>query len=231
LSTSLNAIALMSDTPWYTVGSSSIHNQGIFAARDIPKGTRIIEYVGERITKAESNRRGIEWMEKANRSGDGAVYLVILNKRYDMDGNVPWNTARLINHSCDPNCEAEIVRGRIWIVATKFIPAGTEITFNYGFDLECWEDHPCRCGSERCIGYIVAEEYWPKLRRILRERERTIEKAKAEDAARARNSRKGGSGRTTKSAGKRKAAKSPQGSGRGAGSQTGKSRRGVRKAG
>lgn len=163
------------EVPAYIVKNSVIHGRGLYAARDIRKGERILEYVGEKVTKAESERRGNELMEKAKKTGGGAVYMFILNKTHDIDGNVDWNDARLMNHSCEPNCEAEIVRGRIWYVAIKNIGEGTELSLNYGFALENWEDHPCRCGTQACIGYIVAEEYWPKLRKTL-QKKATLEK-------------------------------------------------------
>jgi uncharacterized protein len=155
------------ETPAYFVKDSHIHGRGLYAAREIKVGERILEYVGERVTKVESERRGNELMEQSKKTGGGAVYMFILNKRYDIDGNVDYNDARLMNHSCMPNCEAEIVRGRIWYVATRPIAEGEELSLNYGFALENWEDHPCRCGTPKCVGYIVAEEYWPKLRRAI----------------------------------------------------------------
>ncbi len=160
-----------SDTPWWIVRHSSIHQRGVFARRDIPKETRIIQYVGEKITKAESERRGNELAAKAAKTGGAAVYIFTLNKKHDLDGSKSFNTARLINHSCEPNCEAFISRGQIWIYAKRDIQANEELSFNYGFGLDTWEDHPCRCGSPRCIGYILDEQYWPKLRRILKARE------------------------------------------------------------
>jgi SET domain-containing protein len=72
----------------------------------------------------------------------------------------------LINHSCAPNCRAEVVRGRIWIVARTDIPAGAELTFDYGFSLAEGRLHPCRCGAARCAGFIVnAAQRW-RLRRL-----------------------------------------------------------------
>lgn len=156
---------------WWIVRRSSIHQRGVFARVDIPKGTPVIEYIGEKITKAESERRGNALAARAAKTGGAAVYIFTLNQRYDLDGGKPNNTARLINHSCDPNCEAFISRGRIWIYSKREIPAGTELSFNYGFELDTWEDHPCRCGTARCVGYIVDEKYWPKLRRIVVARE------------------------------------------------------------
>jgi SET domain-containing protein len=130
--------------------SSPIHGTGGFARRTIRGGTHIIEYVGERISKAEAMRRC-----EANNA-----YIFTLNDEHDLDGNVEWNPARFLNHSCAPNCEAEKDEDRIWIIATRDIQAGEEITFNYGYDLEEYKDFPCRCGSPQCVGYMVAEEFF-----------------------------------------------------------------------
>ncbi len=152
--------------PLLVVKRSSIHNRGVFARRQIPKGTRVIEYVGEKITKAESERRADRQLGRAKQdAAAGAVYIFELNKRYDIDGNVAYNLARLINHSCDPNCETGIVRGHIWISAIRDIAKGEELSYNYGYDMDNYEDHPCRCGSRNCQGYIVAEEERGKLKR------------------------------------------------------------------
>jgi len=149
------------------VRESKIHNKGVFAARDIPKGTRIIEYVGEIITKAEAEKRVTETTENANEE-NGAVYIFELNRKHDIDGNVDYNTARFINHSCDPNCETKNISKHIWIIAIKDIKKGEELSYNYGYDIECYDEHPCKCGSENCVGYIVAEEHFPKLRKKLK---------------------------------------------------------------
>jgi SET domain-containing protein len=154
-------------SPWARRGRSSIHGRGMYATTFIPKGTRIIEYVGERITKVESDRRDDERIARQKRGEDGCVYIFELNKRHDLDGDVSWNTARLINHSCGPNCEPQGIRGRIWIVAIRDIPAGEELTYDYGFDFQNWEDHPCRCGLPDCFGYIVKRNQRWRVRRIL----------------------------------------------------------------
>jgi uncharacterized protein len=133
---------------------SPIHGQGGFATAAIPKGTRILEYRGERISKAEALRR----CEASNE------YIFALTVEQDLDGSVPWNPARLINHSCAPNCEAQMEDQRIWIVARRDIQPGEEITFNYGYDLVDYQDHPCLCGSPECVGYIVAEEFFELVR-------------------------------------------------------------------
>lgn len=154
-------------TKLYKRSASSIHNSGLFATQDIEKGARIIEYLGERITKAESERRAIAWAEKARKKGKGLVYIFELNKRYDIDGNIPSNPARQINHSCEANCEAEIVRGHIWILAAQDIKKGDELTYDYGYDLEHFLDHPCLCGKPSCVGYIVRKDQRWRVKRIL----------------------------------------------------------------
>jgi len=155
------------DSKWCEVRRSGVHGRGLFARRRIPAETYVIEYVGEKIDKDEANERGWARMDFARETGDAAVYIFTLDDRWDIDGNVPENAARLINHSCDPNCEAFIEDDQIWIAALRDIEKDEELCFNYGFDLENYEEHPCRCGAKRCVGYIAGEEYWPKLKRKL----------------------------------------------------------------
>jgi SET domain-containing protein len=140
---------------WAVVRGSKIHGRGMFAVKEIPQGTRIIEYTGERITKAEGWRRERARQERARHGGDGCIYIFELNTKVDIDGSVLWNTARYINHSCDPNCESQISRGRVWIVALRKIRPGEELSYDYYYDYEHYEEHPCRCGAEDCAGYIV----------------------------------------------------------------------------
>ena len=106
------------------VRGSEIHGRGVYATRDITASTRIIEYVGELVDKKESEKRGLELHAKAQESGGASVYIFTLSKRWDIDGDVPWNTARLINHSCNPNCEAWIEGRRIFIYALRDIVEG-----------------------------------------------------------------------------------------------------------
>ena len=147
---------------------SRIQGLGLYARSLIPQGARIIEYIGEKITKAEADRRGPKLVEYAKKhKQSGAVYIFVLNKRYDIDGHVEYNTAKYINHSCDPNCEVEIIRGHIWIIALRDIQKGEEIFYNYGYDIDTYVEHPCLCKSSCCPGYIIAEEHWPKLKKTL----------------------------------------------------------------
>ena len=97
----------------------------------------------------------------------GAVYIFTLNERYDINGKVSWNLAKYINHSCDPNCETDIIRGKIWINAIKDIKKGEELTYDYGYDMHYFEDHPCRCNSKNCVGFIVRSNLRWRLKKKL----------------------------------------------------------------
>jgi SET domain-containing protein len=134
--------------------NSAIHGTGGFALVNISAGARLIEYLGRKIDKAESLRQ----CELDN------PYIFTINDDYDLDGNVDWNPARLLNHSCSPNAEAEQEGERIWIIAMRDIAIGEEITFNYNYDLVDYKEHPCQCGSANCVGYIIAEEFFDTIR-------------------------------------------------------------------
>lgn len=153
------------------VRGSVIHGRGVYATQDIDSEVEVIEYVGEPINKETSEGRAWEQYAKAEESGDAAVYIFTLDDKWDIDGNVPWNIARLINHSCEPNCEAWTIGRKIFIHSLRGIKEGEELTFDYGFDVECYEDHPCLCGSNNCIGYIVSREQWPELRAKITDKE------------------------------------------------------------
>ena len=170
---SLASIFASSAANWVTHRRSAIHGRGVFARRAIPDGTRILEYTGERITKAEAGRREAQRLERQARGGDDSVYVFVLNRRHDLDGRDGGSVARFINHSGAPNCRPEVTRGRIWIVARRDIAVGDELTFDYGFSLAEWRRHPCCCGAARCAGFIVGNDQRWRLRRIPRvERQR-----------------------------------------------------------
>lgn len=107
---------------------------GLFAVRRIPKGTRIIEYTGARVPNEE--------VEKS----DGKYFFGV-NKQWSVDGRGRHNIARYINHSCRPNAEAIISRGRIWIWSRRVIKPGEEIAYDYGKEYfeGIIKDIGCKC--------------------------------------------------------------------------------------
>lgn len=164
------------ESDFVEVRGSIIHGRGVYAVKPIPEEEYFIEYVGNRIGKDESEKRAWDQFDKHEKTGVAAVYIFNLTKKWDLDGNVEWNPARLINHSCDPNSEAIQDGKRIHLQALRDIEIDEEITFDYGFDIECYEDHPCRCGSDKCIGYIVGRDHHKELAKRLAKKEK---KAKA----------------------------------------------------
>ena len=141
----------------YKIKKSDIDKKGrgLYAAHNIEEGTRIIDYVGKIITKKQTE-------ESQKFDNAKPIYLFNLNKKYDMDGDVSWNPARLINHSCSNNTDYNGTGLKLWVVAIKDIKRGEEITADYGFGYdEDYKQFPCKCRSKNCCGYIVrAESRW-----------------------------------------------------------------------
>ena len=142
----------------FELRESPIAGVGAFATRPIKKGTRIIEYTGERISNAEADRRYDEDKMKNHHT-----FLFTLNRRTVVDAAVGGNEARFINHSCAPNCEAVIVDGkRIYIEALVDIPVGAELVYDYQYertDEHTADDerfYACACGAPQCRGTILA---------------------------------------------------------------------------
>jgi SET domain-containing protein len=131
---------------------SGINNLGLFAKSDIKKGEKVIEYKGRKFTHKQ-----VEEDDRFDNSK--AIYLFTLNERYVLDGDTKTNTAKYINHSCDPNCEVDIIKGKIWIIAIKDIKKGDELSYDYGFGYDAdFRQFPCKCGSKNCCGYIVRDD-------------------------------------------------------------------------
>ena len=145
------------DRDFIIVRNSSVHGRGVFAKKTIPKGTRILEYAGERI-------------EKTNLATDLAngltslVYVMNLNETTAIDGERGGNDARFINHSCDPSCEVIYFNSTPYIYAMREIPVGEELSFDYQYDAgadallsddEKRKWFPCRCGAENCRGTLI----------------------------------------------------------------------------
>ena len=136
----------------YRIKKSNIDRKGhgLYAIKDIKEGTRILDYVGNIITKKQT-----EDSEKFD--NEKPIYLFNLNSRYDLDGDVSWNTARLINHSCSNNCDYEGKGLKLWVIAIKDIKKNEELTCDYGFGYDSdYKQFPCKCGSK--IVLVISSE-------------------------------------------------------------------------
>ena len=146
---------------WFEVRASPLHGLGVFAARRIPRGTRIIEYVGERVTHEEADHRYEH--KKAN---DAHTFLFIVDAHTVIDAGVGGNEARFVNHACEPNCESVIERRRVFIDAIRTIEPGEELTYDYQIQREAGDPPDidsifgCRCGFAGCRGTLL----WPPRR-------------------------------------------------------------------
>ena len=155
----LNGRGLDGAGPLYVVRRSGIHGRGVFAARDIPKGTRILEYRGVRI----SYDRAAE-LYSEDEDQPTHTFLFEIDDDTVIDAGQRGNAARWINHSCAPNCEAVDEGGRIYIEATRRIRAGEELGYDYNITLE--ERHTaaerrrwaCLCGARICRGTLLADK-------------------------------------------------------------------------
>lgn len=146
----------MKRQPLYEVRRSEIQGRGVFAARKLRKGQRILEYAGERISNEEADRRYDEESMQRHHT-----FLFTLDTKTVIDGDVDGNDARLINHSCEPNAEAVIEGKQIFIYALRTIQAGEELVYDYKFerteekDSELEKFYKCICGSDKCRGTIM----------------------------------------------------------------------------
>jgi len=155
----------------WKVKKSIIHGAGVFATRDIPKKTRVIQYIGEKVLRSEGDKRSEKRLKRyLNSEADGSVYIFELNNKYDIDGSPKYNKARYINHSCNPNCEVDIINNEIWITSIKKIKKNEELSYDYGFEFDPsdYKDHICRCGHKSCIGYIISSDDWPKYLNLIK---------------------------------------------------------------
>ncbi len=130
------------------VGPSRIHRWGVFAGEDIPKGRKVIEYTGEKISRRETKRRS---------ENSPLIYLFTLDKYWTIDGAVGGSGAEYINHCCDPNIRVWIHKGHILYMAKRDIRRGEELTVDYHFSKDV-EIVPCSCGAANCRGTINLKE-------------------------------------------------------------------------
>ena len=144
--------------PLYIVRNSEIHGRGVFALRRIRKGTRIVEYEGERISNKEADRRYDDTKMKRHHT-----FLFTLDSKTVIDGasDTGGGDASFINHSCEPNCEAVITAKKIFIHALHTIEPGTELAYDYQYertgkgDAKLEKFYVCKCGAPGCRGSIM----------------------------------------------------------------------------
>jgi SET domain-containing protein len=147
------------------VRRSPVHGMGVFATRRIPKGARIVEYLGERIGHREANRRYAQKL-----ADDNHTFLFVVDRGIVIDAGTDGNEARYINHGCDPNCESVIENRRVFIDAVRTIQKGEELKYDYSIPRD--RDDPenidevfaCRCGVQVCRGTMLWPPERPKRR-------------------------------------------------------------------
>lgn len=138
------------------VRDSPIHGRGVYARTDLAKGKRILEYVGERISHREADRR---YMEKGD--DDGHTFFFVVDGRTVIDGGVGGNASRFVNHCCDPNCETVIEDRRVFVETVREVKEGEELGYDYQLTWETTDDpadlalYACRCGTSKCRGTML----------------------------------------------------------------------------
>ncbi|MFT3907437.1 MAG: SET domain-containing protein-lysine N-methyltransferase [Steroidobacteraceae bacterium] len=150
----------------YRVRRSKVHGLGAFASQAVRKGTRVAEYLGDRISHQEANRR---YDTKDNK--DNHTFLFTVDRYLVIDGGSNGNDARFINHSCDPNLEATVEQRRVFLDAVRSIKPGEELSFDYQIGRDK-SDPPdidqvfaCRCGAELCRGTMLYPAKRPEPRK------------------------------------------------------------------
>ena len=186
--------------PPLLVRDSPVHGRGVFATRRIEKGERIIEYLGDRVSHDEADRR-----YETKEENDSHTFLFIVDSKTVIDAGVDGNDARFFNHSCDPNCESVVEKRRVFIEALRAIEPGEEMTYDY----QIYRDHDdpenideifaCRCGFAQCRGTML----WPpepkkKRRRVAAKKKKSaLGKKSAEGRKKTGSGKSAGRGKTS----------------------------------
>ena len=156
---------------YFDVRQSGIQGKGAFATTKIRKGQRIIEYTGERISNDEADDRYDETHMRRHHT-----FLFTLTARKVVDGAINGNESIYINHSCDPNCEAVIEDGRIFIEAVRTIQPGEELVYDYQYERTGEDDdemarfYKCLCGAPNCRGSIMKDKPAPRRKKSVKRR-------------------------------------------------------------
>jgi SET domain-containing protein len=185
--------------PPIQVRDSSVHGRGVFATRRIEKGERIIEYLGERVSHGEADRR-----YESKEENDSHTFLFIVDSKTVIDAGVDGNDARFFNHSCNPNCESVVEKRRVYIEAIRAIEPGEEMTYDYqiykeeGDPENIDEVFACRCGFAKCRGTML----WPPEPK--KKRSRARQKAAPPKRSAKSSSTSRGRGKSTRKATKKK---------------------------
>lgn len=142
---------------YFLIRNSRVHGKGAFALKDIRKGTRLVEYVGENISAEESDKRYDDTNVKNHHT-----FLFSVDNRKVIDATYGGNESRFINHSCDPNCDAIIEKRRVYIESNRTIRKGEELAYDYNYERtpkttkKDEKLYKCLCGSDECRGTILS---------------------------------------------------------------------------
>ena len=182
----------IASSPLIKVRNSPVHGRGVFAVAPIAKGTRILEYLGDRVSHAAADARYDDHDEN-----DNHTFLFIVDKHTVIDAGVGGNDARFINHQCAGNCGSVIENRRVFIDAVRNIEPGQELGYDYeiGRDKDdppnVDEIYACRCGSPQCRGTML----WPPRKTVLKPKKKTQRRPKSAAKTSKRKSRRPQAGR------------------------------------
>ena len=136
---------------------SGVHGKGVYAVADLAEGETLIEYIGEIITWEEALRR-----HPHDPSDPNHTFYFHIDEDHVIDAKVGGNSSRWINHSCKPNCEADVEDGRVFIRARRDIQAGEELFYDYGLVVDerytaaLKKKFACHCGNPDCRGTMLS---------------------------------------------------------------------------
>ena len=173
-------------SPLIEVRNSPIHGRGVYAKTRIVKGGRVIEYLGDRVSHAEADRR-----YELKDNDDGHTFLFIVDNRTVIDAGVGGNEARFINHGCSPNCETVTEDRRIFIEATRTIKPGEELCYDYQLVWESTDDpedlklYDCRCGAKNCRGTMLDPVPLDKAKQAEKAKKKSKKKSKTKSKSKA----------------------------------------------
>ena len=163
-----------------------MHGKGVFAVQPIPKGDKVIEYVGEIITWKEADRRHPHDPKDPNHT-----FYFHLDDKHVIDALYGGNSSRWINHACEPNCEADVEHGRVFIKALRNIRPGEELNYDYGLVIdtpltpELKAEYACWCGAPSCRGTMLASADEDKKSKKKKKKKDKKKRQKAKDKRRA----------------------------------------------